>query len=87
MSNNSNYYKELSLFNNIKNNSHRAWNRLLTISNLKEKGRTRDAANYLNKLDEVGRTGVGLLILAIQNKGLETVKAELNRNIETKELS
>ncbi len=87
MSNDSNYYKELSLFNNIKNNSHRAWNRLLTISNLKEKGRTRDAANYLNKLDEVGRTGVGLLILAIQNKGLETVKAELNRNIETKELS
>ncbi len=87
MSNDSNFYKELSLFNNIKNNSHRAWNRLLTISNLKEKGRTRDAANYLNKLDEVGRTGVGLLILAIQNKGLETVKAELNRNIETKELS
>ncbi len=87
MGNTNNYYKELSLFNNIKNNSHRAWNRLLTISNLKEKGRTRDAANYLNKLDEVGRTGVGLLILAIQNKGLETVKAELNRNIETKELS
>ncbi len=87
MSNTNNYYKELSLFNNIKNNSHRAWNRLLTISNLKEKGRTRDAANYLNKLDEVGRTGVGLLILAIQNKGLETVKAELSRNIETKELS
>ncbi len=87
MSNTNNYYKELNLFNNIKINSHRAWNRLLTISNLKEKGRTRDAANYLDKLDEVGRTGVGLLILAIQNKGLETVKAELSRNIETKELS
>ena len=87
MSNSNNYYKELSLFNNIKNNSHRAWNRLLTISNLKEKGRTRDAANYLDKLDEVGRTGVGLLLLAIQNKGIETVKAELNRSIETKELA
>jgi len=85
--NTNNSYKELSLFNNIKNNSHRAWNRLLTISNLKEKGRTRDAANYLDKLDETGRAGVGLMLLAIKNKGLETVKAELNRNIETKELS
>jgi len=87
MGNTNNSYKELSLFNNIKNNSHRAWNRLLTISNLKEKGRTRDAANYLDKLDETGRAGVGLMLLAIKNKGLETVKAELNRNIETKELS
>ncbi len=80
--NTNNSYKELSLFNNIKNNSHRAWNRLLTISNLKEKGRTRDAANYLDKLDETGRAGVGLMLLAIKNKGLETVKAELNRGIE-----
>tara|TARA_R110002020_G_scaffold475491_1_gene710612 strand:+ start:45 stop:293 length:249 start_codon:yes stop_codon:yes gene_type:complete len=81
MSNTDNYYKELSLFNDIINNSHRAWNRLTTISNLKDKGRARDAAAYLDKLDETGRAGVGLLLLAIKKKGLETVKRELNRSI------
>lgn len=82
MSNANDYYKELSLFNDIKNNSHRAWNRLTTISNLKEKGRTRDAAAYLDKLDDVGRAGVGLMLLAIKNKGIETVRAELNRGLD-----
>jgi len=76
------YYKELSLFNHIENASHRAWNRLTTISNLKDKGRPRDAAGYLDKLDEPGRIGVGLMLMAIRNKGLDTVKAELNRGIE-----
>jgi hypothetical protein len=79
--NTNNYYKELTLFNDIENASHRAWNRLTTISNLKDKGRTRDAAAYLDKLDETGRAGVGLMLLAIKNKGLDTVKAELNRGI------
>jgi len=76
------YYKELSLFNHIGNASHRAWNRLTTISNLKDKGRPQDAAGYLDKLDEPGRIGVGLMLMAIRNKGLDTVKAELNRGIE-----
>lgn len=83
MSNNSErYYKELSLFNHIANPSHRAWNRLTTISNLKEDGRGRDAANYLDKLDETDKAGVALMLLAIKNKGLETVRAELNRGLD-----
>jgi len=76
------YYKELSLFNHIENASHRAWNRLTTISNLKDKGRPQDAICYMEKLDEAGRVGVGLMLMAIRNKGLDTVKAELNRGIE-----
>lgn len=80
--NSSTHYKELSLFNNITNASHRAWNRLTTISNLKDKGRQQDAIAYMEKLDETGRIGVGLMLMAIRNKGLDTVKAELNRGIE-----
>jgi len=76
------YYKELSLFNHIENASHRAWNRLTTISNLKDNGRPQDAVCYMEKLDEPGRVGVGLMLMAIKNKGLDTVKAELNRGIE-----
>lgn len=85
MSNNDNYYKELSLFNEIKNVSQRAWNRLLTITNLSDQGRGRDAKGYLDKLDNSGRAAIGLLVLAIRKKGLETVRAELNRGVEDSE--
>jgi hypothetical protein len=79
--NSSTHYKELSLFNHIENVSHRAWNRLTTISNLKDKGRPHDAIGYMEKLNEGDKMAVGLLLLAIKNKGLDTVKAELNRGI------
>jgi sensor histidine kinase regulating citrate/malate metabolism len=82
MSNSESMYKELSLFNNISNVSHRAWNRLITISNLKDQGRINDAKNYIEKIDETGQAAMGLLALAIQKKGLETVRAEINRNLE-----
>ena len=84
MSNNSEtHYKEFSLFNNINNVSHRAWNRLLTVTNLHDQGRNNDARSYIEKLDKEGQASMGLLALAIKKKGLETVKAELNRSIET----
>lgn len=83
MSNSENYYKELSLFNNIENPSHKAWNRLLTVTNLRDQGRTNDAKNYLDKIDKSGQAAIGLLVLAIQKKGLDTVRAEINRGIET----
>jgi len=85
MSNNDNYYKEVSLFNDIKNVSQRAWNRLLTITNLSDQGRGRDAKGYLDKLDNSGRAAIGLLVLAIKKEGLETVRAELNRGVEDSE--
>lgn len=82
MSNNSETpYKEHSLFNNIKNPSHKAWNRLLTVTNLHDQGRNNDAKNYIEKLDKEGQAAMGLLALAIKKKGLETVRAELNRSI------
>lgn len=82
MANNSeNYYKEHSLFNNISNVSHRAWNRLMTVTNLHDQGRNGEARGYLDKLDSEGRASIGLLVLAIKKKGLEKVKAELNRSI------
>ena len=84
MNNSETHYKELSLFNNITNVSHKAWNRLLTVTNLQDQGRERDAKNYLDKLDKEGKAAIGLLVLAIKKKGLDTVRAEINRNIETK---
>ncbi len=84
MANEQNYYKELSLFNNIKSPGHRAWNRLMTVNNLKEQGRDRDATGYLEKLGEE-QIVVAMLVQAIKKKGLETVRAELNRGIETNE--
>ena len=82
MANNSeNYYKEHSLFNNISNVSHRAWNRLMTVTNLHDQGRGNDAKNYIEKLDKEGQASMGLLALAIKKKGLDTVRAELNRSI------
>ena len=77
MSNEKNYYKELTLFNDIANPTHRAWNR----RNLRNDGRGRDAKGYLDKLSQEGRAAIGLLVLAIQKKGLDTVKAEINRSI------
>ncbi len=81
MSNEKNYYKELTLFNDIANPTHRAWNRLNIISNLRNDGRGRDAVGYLDKLSKEGRAAIGLLVLAINKKGLDTVKAEINRSI------
>ena len=86
MANEQNYYKELSLFNNIKSPGHRAWNRLMTVTNLKDQGRDRDATGYLEKLGEE-QIVVAMLVQAIKKKGLETVRAELNRGLETKELT
>ena len=87
MSNSESMYKELSLFNDINNPSHKAWNRLMTVTNLKEQGRNNDASNYLEKLDESGKAAIAVLLLAIKKKGLDTVKAEVNRGIavESKE--
>lgn len=83
MTNNSEkYYKEHSLFNDISNISHRTWNRLVTINNLKESGRPRDAHNYLEKLSSSDRLAVGLLLLDIKRRGVEAVRAELNRGLE-----
>ena len=53
---------------------------------LKEQGRDRDATGYLEKLGEE-QIVVAMLVQAIKKKGLETVRAELNRGLETKELT
>ena len=79
--NSKNYYKELTLFNDIENSSHKAWNRLNLIANLKEAGRGNDASNYLDKLSDTDKASIALMLLAIQKKGLEEVKKELNRSI------
>lgn len=81
MSNHENFYKELTLFNDVANPTHRAWNRLNIINNLKSAGRTNDAKNYLDKLSKEGKTAVGLLLLAIKKKGIDTVRAEINRGL------
>ena len=82
MANEQNYYKELSLFNNISDPGHRAWNRLITVSNLREDGRELDAKGYIEKLSELDQVSMSLLAQAIKKKGLETVRAELNRSIK-----
>lgn len=82
MSNNSEtHYKELSLYNDIENIAHRAWNRLQTINNLNSAERPRDAAKYLDKLEEADKMSIALLLMAIKKKGLETVRKELNKEI------
>lgn len=75
----SNTYKDVSLFNDIEDAGHKAWNRLNVITNLKEDGRPHDAQAYLTKLSDADKMGIGLLIMAIKKKGLETVKKELNK--------
>jgi len=74
-----NLYKDVSLFNDIEDVGHRAWNRLNIITNLKDDGRPHDAQAYLSKLSNADKMGIGLLIMAIKKKGLETVKRELNK--------
>lgn len=86
MSNNETHYKELPLFNDITDSGHRAWNRLNIITNLKEDGRPHDAAKYLEKLNKADQLAVGLLLIAIKKKGIEKVKAELNRSIPSEKL-
>lgn len=84
MSNNSEtHYKELSLFNDIKNPGHRAWNRLITVTNLKEDGREEDAKGYIDKLSSVDQAAMALVAMKANKLGLDTVKAELNRSITT----
>ena len=75
----SNSYKDVSLFNDIEDAGHKAWNRLNIITNLKSDGRPHDASAYLNKLSESDKMSIGLLVMAIKKKGLETVKRELNK--------
>ena len=74
-----NIYKDVSLFNDIEDAGHKAWNRLNIITNLKEDGRAHDASSYLNKLSDTDKFAIGLLLMAIKKKGLETVKRELNK--------
>lgn len=86
MSNNSEtHYKELSLFTNIKSPGHRAWNRLMTVANLKDQDRANDAVGYIEKLPDVDQAAMALMAQKIAKKGLETVRAELNRGLETDE--
>jgi hypothetical protein len=78
----SNTYKDVSLFNDVDDVGHKAWNRLNVITNLKEDGRPHDAQSYLSKLSNADKMSIGLLIMAIKKKGLETVKKELNKGEE-----
>lgn len=82
MSNEENYYKELPLFNNIEVASHRAWNRLNIINNLRSAGRNNDAKNYFEKLDSSGKGAIALLLMAIKRKGIDVVRAEMNREAD-----
>lgn len=83
--NSTNYYKELSLFNNIKDSGHRAWNRLITISNLKEDGRSHDASNYLDKLNDADKASIALMLMKIKKVGYEQVRREINKGLEVSE--
>lgn len=85
MSNDETMYKEFPLYNDMTNVSHRAWNRLQIINNLKTAERPRDAANYLNKLSKEDKLAIGLLLMAIKKKGLDKVRSEINRDIEVGE--
>ena len=82
MSNADSMYKEFPLFNSISNPSHRAWNRLNIINNLKSAGRARDAANYLDKLAEVDKLSIAVLLMSVKSRGLESVRAELGRGLD-----
>lgn len=81
MNNSETHYKELPLFNEIEDVSHRAWNRLQIINNLKTAERPREAASYLDKLKEVDKMSIGLLLMAINKKGIETVRKEINKEL------
>ena len=76
-----NSYKDVSLFNDIGDVGHKAWNRLNVITNLKEDGRGVDAAAYLDKLTDVDKASIALLLMAIKKKGLDVVRRELNKDI------
>ena len=82
MTNETNYYKELSLFNNIKDPGHKAWNRLITIANLKEDGRERDAAGYLDKLNPADKASLGLILQKIRMTSYEQVRREINKGLD-----
>lgn len=81
MDNSEKMYKELPLFNNISNPSQRAWNRLNIINNLNSAERKRDAAGYFEKLSKTDQASVALLLMAIKKKGIDTVRAEINRGV------
>lgn len=87
MANEENYYKELPLFNNVEDTGHKAWNRLNIINNLKTADRQRDAAAYLDKLCKEDKMAIGLLLMAIKKKGLDTVRRELNRGLDNEHSS
>ena len=76
-----NSYKDVSLFNDIGDVGHKAWNRLNVVNNLKEDGRGVDAAAYLDKLTDVDKASIALLLMAIKKKGLDVVRRELNKDI------
>lgn len=81
MSNEERYYKELPLFNSVSNPAHKAWNRLNIINNLNSADRKRDALNYFEKLSKLDQVSIALLLTAIKKKGIDTVRAEINRGV------
>ena len=54
----------------------------VVVAQSKEEREAKVAKVYLGNVQVVWTNGVGLMLLAIKNKGIETVRAELNRGLD-----
>ena len=75
-------YKGSSLFNDVKNPSLQAWNRLQVANNLVQDGRKEDSENYLKLVSADGQSAMGEMVKLIHTHGIEGVKRVIIRGLD-----
>jgi len=80
MSDNNNY-KGYSLFNDIEDNTLKAYNRAVTMFNINNKFNENMVRGYAEQLSDSDRNKVYAMLQYIKVKGAEVVKRELNRGV------
>jgi len=74
-------YKGYSLFNDVESVRLRTWNRCAMYLNSRRDGGEKLAEAYLSKIDDIGRQQISRMMAEIRERGYETVKRELIRNL------
>lgn len=71
----------LRTFNDVENDYVRAYNRVITATNLKTAGQNAAAEDYLRQFDDVSKEQMFLVILDIQLHGYENIKKKVSESI------
>ena len=79
MSNNNNTYKGYSLFNDITDNTLKAYNRAVTMFNIQEKFNDKMVRDYAGQLTQSDLNKVYAMLQYIKAKGAELVRREIGR--------